>query len=132
MIDYNIVKELVLSGCKYQYDSYDYDKARQEIREIIASGKIVDPDLDNQYFGETYSKDWVIPDKIKQKHQVWRIGKIRLIKFNNNSEMWYFKIGCRYYKTYYIHDFGVKVKPIISKFDDRWGLIPQGLAIEKP
>ena len=51
-------------------------------------------------------------DELKEKYKLTRIGKLREIHFNPNGEMWRFKIGNKYAKTYYCEDFGIKVRPI--------------------
>jgi hypothetical protein len=45
--------------------------------------------------------------------------------------MYRFKICHHWYKNFYIDDFGVKVKPMIFKSDDKYNLIAQGLAVEE-
>ena len=50
-----------------------------------------------------------MPQALKDKYSVDRIGKLREVHFAPNGKAFRFKIGARYAKTFYIEDFGVKV-----------------------
>jgi hypothetical protein len=130
MISHAILKELIFNGVKFSYESYDHKKAVAEMDSIRAMGTGVPSHL-KSLFDEIVENCYGIPDEIKQNNVVWRTGKLRLIYFDKNGEMCRFKIGNRYYKNFYMPDFGVKVKPKIFKADDRWNLISQGLAVEE-
>lgn len=119
MIPYDIIKELVVSGIMYSYESYDHNAAVEEYK--MNGVKIFN-------FNNYHS--WDIPIEIKLNHVVWRKGKLRQIQFDSKSNMVSFLIGNKRYKRFYINDFGVSVKPIIFKSDDKYNLISQGLAVE--
>jgi len=120
MIPHNILKELIIGGVKFHYESYDHKKALEELQQLYKS----------QQSTIQYMSYMGIPDAIKQNHIVWRTGRLWGVFFNKKNEMWRFKIGCRYAKNFYTEDFGVRVKPILFKSDDKYDLIGQGLAIE--
>jgi len=112
MISYELIKDFVFHGVRWSYESYDHKAAMQEM-------------------GTSYKPYIDIPDVLKQKHVVWRTGKLRLVYFDKNGQMCRFKIGQRWFKNFYLDDFGVKVKPMIFKSDDELDLIGQGLAVEE-
>jgi hypothetical protein len=121
---YKAIKDCIFLGVKYKYESYDHQKAILEFNDHLHKiGKLrVDENLiDSNEF---------IPDNIKQNCIVWRIGKIRKIKFNPQGKMWIFYIGNRRAKRFFCDDFGIKVFPIIHKIDDKYNLINQNLAID--
>ena len=121
MIPYYIIKELVLSGCKFLYESYNYKEAVEELRNTQTF----------QYnYNFDFCKDEFIPDNIKQHHIVWRKGKLRKIHFNNNGEIFKLYIGNKRAKCFYLSEFGRTYKPILFKSDDVHDLINQGFAIE--
>jgi len=129
MIPYLILKELVLAGVRFSYESYDHKKAMEEIEQITRSGKAIQYQPKNMFqFANT---SYGVPDEIKLNHIVWRTGKLRLVFFDKDGQMCRFKIGQRYYKNFYLEDFGVRVKPMIFKSDDEHNLISQGLAVEE-
>ncbi len=119
MIPHEILKEYVMNGVRFQYESYDHKKALEELKQTNNS--------------TLQHNSWHIPAEIRKNHIVWRTGKLWELHFNKNGEMVAFKIGrCRpYIKIFYLVDFGVIVKPMIFKSDDKYDLIGQGLAIEE-
>jgi hypothetical protein len=125
MIPYEQLVKFIASGVKFKYVSYDH---RAAVEEIKTSGVNIIFDARN-YF-EKIDSCYAIPDNIKQKHAVWRTGKVRMIKFSPNGIMWKFYIGARRAKAFYLNDFGIEVKPIIFKSDDELDLIGRGLAVE--
>jgi hypothetical protein len=129
MIPYQAIQEFVVNGIKFSYESYDHKKAMEEIRELERQGKPIPYGMKN--FFEFVNSCFGIPDEIKQNHIVWRTGKLREVYFNSDGKMYRFKIGHHWYKNFYIDDFGVKVKPMIFKSDDKYNLIAQGLAVEE-
>lgn len=126
MIPYQELLKIVTEGCKFSYESYDHKKAREEIK-TLGTNVVYQA---NNYF-EMFDSCYGIPDYIKQNHIVWRIGKLRSVKFNPDGKMCKFYIGARWAKVFFLEDIGVKVKPIIFKSDDSFDLIGQGLAIEE-
>jgi hypothetical protein len=127
MIPYDILKELVVSKIRFAYESYNHKKAVEELEELDKKNNVVK----NQFQFHLAKNCFDIPAEIKKNHVVWRKGRIRSIEFSKNSEMWRFKIGNRYFKTFILTDFGVTVKPVLFKSDDKYDLIGQGLAIEE-
>jgi hypothetical protein len=127
MIPYDILKELVVSKIRFAYESYNHKKAVEELEELDKKNSVVK----NQFQFQLAKNCFDIPAEIKKNHVVWRKGRIRSIEFSKNSEMWRFKVGNRYFKTFVLTDFGVTVKPVLFKSDDKYDLIGQGLAIEE-
>jgi len=114
MISYELIKEFVFDGVKWSYESYDHKAATEELKNR------------NNGFDALFG----VPDNIKKKYAVWRIGKLRMVYFDRDGQMCRFKIGQRWAKNFYLQDFGVIVKPMIFKSDDVNDLIGQGLAVE--
>jgi hypothetical protein len=125
MIPYELLKELVMNGVRFQYESYDHKKAVEEMKNTPALATTVMHSLGvpNDF--------WIIPDEVKQNHIIWRTGKLREVYFDKDGQMCRFKIGQRWYKNFYLDDFGLKVKPMIFKSDDKYDLIGKGMAIEE-
>lgn len=119
-MEYNEIKSFILSGCKYMYESYDHKKALEFYQ--------------NDWKGEKYPADMTpdchyMPNEIKNKFKMFRIGKLRQVEFSPIGTMWRFKIGAKRAKTYFKDDFGVTVKPILDPKKDRLKLIKRGLAV---
>lgn len=129
MIPYSVLKSLIIDGVRFSYESYDHKKALEEVEQIKKAGKNVPYTTKNLF--ELVNSCWGIPDEIKRNHIVWRTGRVWQIFFNKNGEMYRFKIGQRYAKNFTLEDFGVKVKPMIFRSDDEYGLIGKGLAVEE-
>lgn len=127
MIPYDILKELVVSKIRFAYESYNHKKAVEELEELDKKNGVIK----NQFQYGLAKNCFDIPAEIKKNHVVWRKGRIRNIEFSKNCEMWRFKVGNRYFKTFILEDFGVSVKPVLFKSDDKYDLISQGLAIEE-
>jgi hypothetical protein len=126
MIPHEILREYIMNGVRFQYESYDHKKAMEELMQTnntnLSSLNI-----------KMCHPSWHVPVEIRKKHTIWRTGKLWELHFNKNGEMVVFKIGrCRpYIKIFYFVDFGVIVKPMIFKSDDKYNLIGQGLAVEE-
>lgn len=114
------ILSLLLIGCKYEYISYDHKKAVKEY-------KLIDDFWNNNYISYTY-ESYMIPDELKEKYRVLRIGKLRGIEFNPNGSIKQLKIGYKRNKIFYPKDFGISVKPIIDPNIDKFKLIERGLA----
>jgi hypothetical protein len=126
MIPYSELIKIVANGCRFQYESYDHKKALEEIK---TEGVNIIFDVHN-YF-EKIDSCYGIPDHIKQKHIVWRTGKLRMIRFRPDGKMWKLYIGARRAKAFYVNDIGVSAKPMIFKSDDHLDLIGQGFAVQE-
>lgn len=104
------IKKFILSGCKFKYFSYDHKKALEEYRENYNS-------KGNLTIGEWIHPSpncYDMPQELKDKYRVEKIGKLRKIDFSNNCEMYKFHIGSKYSKVFYADDFGVNVFPILE------------------
>jgi hypothetical protein len=96
---------VVVSGCKFKYISYDHKKAMEEYnssKEYEDVRKMV-----------KNPKSWDVPEKLKNKYKVERVGKLRGIDFNPEGKPWRFYIGNKYAKSYRVEDFGVEVFPLV-------------------
>lgn len=100
-IEYKKLLHKIVSGCKFRYTSYDHKKA---IEEYHTSDKY---EIDREIYRNPDSYD--MPQALKDKYSVDRIGKLREVHFAPNGKAFRFKIGARYAKTFYIEDFGVNV-----------------------
>jgi hypothetical protein len=122
MIPHEILKKYIMNGVRFLYESYDHKKALEEMKQINSTAN----GFQRYVLGD-------IPLEIKKNHIVWRTGKLWELHFNKNGEMSVFKIGRfpPYVKTFYLDDFGIKVKLMIFKSDDKHDLIGQGLAVEE-
>lgn len=129
MIPYEILKELIIQGVRFKYESYDHKKAMEEIKQIQNSGNSVPYSANNMF--QFVNSCFGVPDEIKKNHIVWRAGRVWEIRFNRSRIMYRFKIGNRYPKNFVLEDFGIKVKPMLFKSDDKYDLINQGLAVEE-
>ena len=121
---------------RFSYESYDHKKAIAELKQIRDTG--INPYASIPNFVAQVNDlfklpeyHWNIPEEIKKNNIVWRAGRVWQIFFNKNREMYRFKIGNRYAKNFLIEDFGVRVKPMLFKTDDKYELLGQGLAIEE-
>ena len=97
---------VVISGCKFLYYSYDHKKAMVDYKELDKWK----PDFRMNPNPDSYS----MPDELKEKYKVERIGKLRQINFAPNGKAWRFKIGNKYAKSYSIESFGSVVFPIVN------------------
>lgn len=122
MISQEIIKHLIVSGVKFKYKSYNYKNAVKEIEEINTKNGIVPYSQDN----------WSIPQAIKDKHEVWRYGKLWEAHFDRYGNIQKLYIGAmfKFKKCFWANDIGDTVKPLIFKTDDIHDLISQGFAIE--
>jgi hypothetical protein len=119
-MEIEVIKSFILTGCKYQYTSFDYKKAYSEFKE----------DYEKAGSSLLYKPNsWDIPIEYKLKYKVMRIGKLRRIGFNPNGELNWFLIGNKFNKRFYCKDFGTEVKPILNICDDKFGLIKSNEAI---
>jgi hypothetical protein len=127
MLPTQLIKEIIFSGVRFQYESYDYKKAMVEVEALNATQQ------PSPYNNFRMMGIHGIPNEIKKNHIVWRTGKLWEVKFNHTGNISGLKIG-RYYgyfKTFDITDFGIKFKPRLFKSEDKYDLIKQGLAVEE-
>lgn len=126
LIPEETIREFIFLNVRWEYESYDYRAARAELLEEELKRGHLPPMFNTKH---AYGND--IPPEIKTNHVVWRTGKIRGVDFAPSGVMNKFRIGNKFAKTFYIHDFGVRVKPRIYKWDDKYNLISRGLAVEE-
>lgn len=126
LISYDELKFLVNSRIYYEYNSYDHKLAYDE---YIKTPEFKSNDKINEDFPGAIPSGF-IPDKIKEKYKIKRIGKLRQLTFSPNMYINRIVIGNKYKKTYYIGDFGRKVKPILTKEIDEFNLIDRGIALD--
>lgn len=105
-MEYQEIMQLIAKGAKYEYESYDHKSA---LKEYNSSEKWAD-------YKKTFKKPNChdLPQELKEKYITKKIGKLRRIDFNPQGKAWRFKIGHRYSKTFYLDDFGTKLKPILN------------------
>ncbi len=106
ILGYRKLLLLISSGVRFKYISYDHKKAIKEYHESDSFIK------DRTFMKNPHSYD--VPEVLKNKYQVIRMGKLRSIDFSPDGLAWRFKIGNKYSKRYYIRDFGVNVIPYID------------------
>lgn len=102
---YDVLLGIIVSGCKFKYYSYDHKKALQEYR--------TSDDYKEVRKWVPNPSCWEIPQKLKEKYRVEKIGKLREVHFDPTGKAYRFKIGARYAKTYRLKDFGVNVFPLV-------------------
>jgi hypothetical protein len=105
-LEYIELMSIIISGCKFKYFSYDHKKA---IEEYKLDDKFIDM---RKHIPNPQSYD--MPDELKEKYKVERIGKLRQINFSPDGKAYSFKIGAKYSKTYGLDDFGMNVFPMIE------------------
>ena len=115
----NVIKSFILSGCKFQYESYDHKKAAEFYLNEYKGIK----------FGLGIPQSYDMPDEIKEQFKIYKIGKLRSVDISPIGSIYRAKIGQKYSKTYYCADFGIKVKPILTKKQDKHNLINNNFAI---
>lgn len=130
MLSQEIIKHLIVSGVKFKYKSYNHKKAVEEIKEIEAKNGVVSYTDKNMF--QLQHSCWSIPQEIKDKHEVWRYGKLWEVHFNRFGDVDKMYIGAmfKFKKCFWVNEMGNTVKPMIFKTDDKYDLISQGLAIE--
>jgi hypothetical protein len=118
MLENNHILDAVSQNLLWYYQSYDHQKAVEYVEN--SQGVRLTP----------YNRRHGIPDEIKVLFEVWRIGKVRQIKFNNQGFIQRMYIGKRYAKSFWHSELGTKVKPIFeTPYQDQYGLIPAGVAV---
>lgn len=98
------IRKFILSGCKFKYYSYDHKKALNDYLTLDEYSKV-----------RVFIKNpncWFMPEELKEKYKIEKIGSLREIHFSPNGEMWRFKIGNKYAKTFFCKDFNNTVFPI--------------------
>lgn len=119
---YEEIASFITKEIKYQYVSYDHKLAVEDFKLL--------PDYLNysNYWDDNKINSYQIPNELKEKHKVMRKGRMFDILFLR-GKMYKIRIGCRYAKTFQLHDFGNKVKPILRPSEDKYDLLSRGLAV---
>lgn len=80
------IKEIIdhhFNGGKFEYLSTNFKAAKED-------------------YGDENLKDVrLIPDEIREKHNYWRIGKLRHVDFAPNGKPFRIKLGAMYAVTFY-------------------------------
>lgn len=102
------LKQIIISGCKFKYKSYDFRAAKIEFISTLDSREI--PEFEES---DKLCSDYM-PKYLKEKHLVWREGKLRSVDFNPNGDIYRCKIGThiKFAKTFFLEDFGESVFPL--------------------
>lgn len=119
MIGNSVLMELIANGTLWYYESYDHKAAIE--------------DLKLQYPNLNICKDDGVPIELKQKHLLWRIGKLRNMTFDPDgmAQKMYIGRSLKYTKCFYPQDVGNRVKPILNIHSDKLGLIKAGFAVDE-
>jgi len=96
--------KIITSGCKFEYESYDHQKALEEY--------ITADEYEEVRKWNRNPNSYDMPDKLKIKYKETKIGTLRSVEFSNGKP-YRFRIGKKYAKSFELKDFGVKVFPII-------------------
>lgn len=89
-----------INGGKFEYQSFDFKKAADEY-EKTQDWKNIQQSAD--FFNQKVNlKDkYQIPENIRNKYIVWRVGKLRQIDFNPSGNPYRIKLGAKYAVTFY-------------------------------
>jgi len=118
MLETKHILDAVRQNVLWYYQSYDHQKAVEYLE-----------NSQGIRLTNAFDKKYGIPDEIKQLFEVWRIGKLRQIKFDNYCEVQRLYIGKRYIKSFWYSELGKSVKPIFeTPQQDQYGLIQAGVA----
>lgn len=102
---YDVLLQIIVSGCKFKYFSYDHKKALEEYN---TSDKYME---DRKWIPNPDC--WEMPTILKENYKTERIGKLREIHFTRTGRAYRFKIGAKRAKSFTLEDFGVNVFPLI-------------------
>lgn len=119
MISNSIIMELIADGVQWYYLSYDHKAA------VMATN----PPLTSNV---GWAHHW-IPDDIQQQFPLWRVGKLRSLRFDPDGMINRMYIGrmFKFAKRFFPQEVGETVKPILNKHNDKHGLINAGIAIDE-
>lgn len=117
-----MIMYLITLGVKWEYSSFDFKKAKEDYLQLHASTL---PQY-HQFIKDIQS--WDMPKHLKLKNRRLRVGTVRNIQFAKNRP-WRFKIGHKYPKSFYLKDFFIALRPILTKEQDIYGLLYSNLAV---
>lgn len=97
------LKEIIdhhFNGGKFEYQSFDFKKAASEY-EQTDEWKRTQESAD--FFNQRVNlKDkYQIPEEIRDKYILWRIGKLRSIEFGPSGKPYRIKLGAKYAVSFY-------------------------------
>lgn len=99
------------NGGKFEYQSFDFKKAAAEYQDTEEWKKHVD----SAYFYNqkiTLKDKYQIPEQIRDKYILWRIGKLRSVEFSPSGQPYRIKLGAKYPVTFYEYRDLSKIKLI--------------------
>jgi len=102
------LKQIIISGCKFRYKSYNFRAAKREFISTLDSREI--PEYEES---DKLCSDYM-PKELKEKHLVWREGWLRKVDFQSNGNISRCIIGKHfmYSKSFTLEDFGESVFPL--------------------
>jgi len=114
--------ELIADRVQWYYLSYDHKRA---IEALSQQYPLFNPK------GEGFHNEW-IPREIQLQFPLWRVGKLRSLRFDPDGMINRMYIGrmFKYAKVFFPHQVGKDVKPILHLNQDKYELIAAGLAVE--
>ena len=119
---YEEIASFITKTIKYQYVSYDHKLAVNDLESLPEYKDFL------KYISGSKISSYEVPDELKEKHKVLRKGRMFDIMFLR-GKMYKIRIGCKYAKTFQLHDFGDRVKPILRPSEDKYDLLTRGLAV---
>ena len=118
MLENKHILNAVTQNLLWYYQSYNHQKAV----EYMENSQGI-----RMKFGMSSAE---IPAEIKRLFEVWRIGKLRQIKFTNHGFIERMYVGKHYIKSFWHSELGEAVKPIFeTQSQDQYGLIQAGVAV---
>lgn len=118
-----MIMYLITLGVKWEYSSFDFKKAKEDYLVFFPNISSVNP-----YWKDTVITYNDIPQPIKDRNRVIRIGTVREINFRKNIPT-RFRIGHKYPKSFFLKDFFISIRPILTEEQDVYGLLYSNLAV---
>jgi hypothetical protein len=124
MIGNSIIMELIMDGVLWWYISYDHKAALETFNQIYPDSKLANN------FSPVVG---FVPPEILTGHVMWRVGKIRSMKFDSDGliERMYIGHSSKFAKRFFPSEVGKFVKPILKSYNDKYGLLSAGLAVDE-
>ena len=96
------IKQIIFSGCKFEYKSYDFKAAKQDFLMNLSEVEYDDFVNSNKKIAE------YMPNYIKEKYPIQKVGKIWNIQLDSSGYPWRIQIGAspRFAKSFYADDLG--------------------------
>lgn len=116
--------DLIADGVLWWYISYDYKAALEAYNQIHPDSKLA------SNFSSVIN---FLPPQILTGHVKWRVGKLRTVKFDPDGLVSRIYIGrsSMYAKRFFPNEVGEFVKPILKSYNDKYGLLSAGLAVDE-